>query len=292
MTSEGFSVSFSDEISEDDTYLDVLVQTNLLDLGREEITKTAWFQPTDVTTENTAVNFWLDASDNSSITSFENKVAKWSDKSSTGLHLYAKNGAGYQPIVASNSLHGKNTIRTTGFETMESDSVSIQFGEIFVVCKWSGSSTQWDNEVNGFIAGLSDTADIGNGNIFYGQSGNSDFGSLSLFNGDFYLNGTKISDDRLNRTVLPTLAASSGGMINARVLSSFGSAIIDGIGLGFKGFDAGYFHWIGDYAEIICYDELLSEQDRQKVEGYLAYKWGLQSALPAGHPYIEERPIN
>ena len=177
-------------------------------------------------------------------------------------------------MVASNSLHGKNTIRTTGFETMESDSVSMEFGEIFVVCKWSGSSAQWDNEVNGFIAGLSDTADIGNGNIFYGQSGNSDFGSLSLFNGDFYLNGTKISSDRLNRTVLPTLAGSSGGMINARVVSNFGSAIIDGIGLGFKGFDAGYFHWIGDYAEIICYDELLSEEDRQKVEGYLAFTNG------------------
>jgi hypothetical protein len=189
---------------------------------------------------------------------------------------------------------------------MEVDSETIELGEIFIVCRWSGTSSSWDNTYNGLVAGLSNTADVGNGNILYGESGNSDFGSLSLFNGDFYLNGEKLSSSQTGRTVLPSLSNSSGAIINARVLASFGSANIDGFGLGFKGFDRGYFHWIGDYAEIICYDELLSDEDRVKVEGYLAYKWGLQSSLPATgytgntwdgtstdeHPYKNVRPSN
>jgi len=35
---------------------------------------------------------------------------------------------------------------------------------------------------------------------------------------------------------------------------------------------------------------LLSDADRQKLEGYLAHKWGLQANLPADHPYKAAAP--
>jgi hypothetical protein len=34
----------------------------------------------------------------------------------------------------------------------------------------------------------------------------------------------------------------------------------------------------------------LSTTDRQKMEGYLAWKWGIQASLAAGHPYISNPP--
>lgn len=37
--------------------------------------------------------------------------------------------------------------------------------------------------------------------------------------------------------------------------------------------------------EIIITQSALSITDRQKIEGYLAWKWGMQASLPAGHPY-------
>jgi hypothetical protein len=37
--------------------------------------------------------------------------------------------------------------------------------------------------------------------------------------------------------------------------------------------------------EILIYSSLLTLQQRQNIEGYLAWKWGLQSSLPANHPY-------
>ena len=37
--------------------------------------------------------------------------------------------------------------------------------------------------------------------------------------------------------------------------------------------------------EIMIFNTVLSISDRQKVEGYLAWKWGLNSKLPTTHPY-------
>jgi hypothetical protein len=41
----------------------------------------------------------------------------------------------------------------------------------------------------------------------------------------------------------------------------------------------------GTISEILVYNATLSNTDRQIVEGYLAWKWGLQSSLPTSHPY-------
>jgi hypothetical protein len=44
------------------------------------------------------------------------------------------------------------------------------------------------------------------------------------------------------------------------------------------------------FAEIIVSSTLLSTLDRQKLEGYLAHKWGLTANLPANHPYKVNPP--
>jgi hypothetical protein len=41
----------------------------------------------------------------------------------------------------------------------------------------------------------------------------------------------------------------------------------------------------GRLAEVLFYNRVLSADDRQTVEGYLAWKWGLQGNLPTTHPY-------
>jgi hypothetical protein len=46
----------------------------------------------------------------------------------------------------------------------------------------------------------------------------------------------------------------------------------------------------GDLHELIIYNEPLAQADREKVEGYLAHKWGLTSSLPTGHPYKSSAP--
>ena len=42
--------------------------------------------------------------------------------------------------------------------------------------------------------------------------------------------------------------------------------------------------------ELIYYNTTLSTAQRQNVEGYLAWKWGLTSSLPSTHPYYKFPP--
>lgn len=46
----------------------------------------------------------------------------------------------------------------------------------------------------------------------------------------------------------------------------------------------------GKIAEIVITDTDLSTSDRQKLEGYLAHKWGQTGNLPGGHPYKSVGP--
>ena len=48
----------------------------------------------------------------------------------------------------------------------------------------------------------------------------------------------------------------------------------------------------GYICEIIITHKVLSEYDRQLIEGYLAHKWGLTSGLPSSHPYKYVPPSN
>jgi hypothetical protein len=45
-----------------------------------------------------------------------------------------------------------------------------------------------------------------------------------------------------------------------------------------------------DLAEIIMYNSEISTSQRQQIEGYLAWKWGIQSSLISGHPYTRLPP--
>ena len=42
--------------------------------------------------------------------------------------------------------------------------------------------------------------------------------------------------------------------------------------------------------EIIAYNRALATTDRQMIEGYMAWKWGITNQLPIGHPYKEFPP--
>lgn len=49
----------------------------------------------------------------------------------------------------------------------------------------------------------------------------------------------------------------------------------------------------GYIAEVLYYNAALSNTDRQTIEGYLAWKWGIQSSLPTIHPYFNQiRPFS
>jgi hypothetical protein len=48
---------------------------------------------------------------------------------------------------------------------------------------------------------------------------------------------------------------------------------------------------VSQFSEFIVYNNVLTTAQRQLIEGYLALKWGLQSSLPASHPYRRTIPL-
>jgi hypothetical protein len=49
--------------------------------------------------------------------------------------------------------------------------------------------------------------------------------------------------------------------------------------------------WGGYLGEFLLFNAPLTTTDRQKVEGYMAWKWSLSSDLPADHPYKTAAPV-
>jgi hypothetical protein len=48
---------------------------------------------------------------------------------------------------------------------------------------------------------------------------------------------------------------------------------------------------VGDFCEVVIFNSLLSSTNRQLMEGYLAWKWGVQANLPGGHPHKNAAPF-
>jgi hypothetical protein len=91
-----------------------------------------------------------------------------------------------------------------------------------------------------------------------------------LFDGTnclFYANGTLVA----------TNASSGSFNISSYAL---GSGVQDNVG-----------NLIGNIAEIVIFNQAIPQSERQRVEGYLAWKWGLVNNLPAAHPYKKISPI-
>ena len=64
---------------------------------------------------------------------------------------------------------------------------------------------------------------------------------------------------------------------------------------GFSGIELGAWNNGGNAAnvtigEAMVINGVLSSDNRQSLEGYLAWKWGLQASLPMGHPYKNFAP--
>jgi hypothetical protein len=87
--------------------------------------------------------------------------------------------------------------------------------------------------------------------------------------GQFYKNGTGLTGTPTNGG--NTLNIPSSGHLN--VGGHGGSASI-----------------IGDIAELLVFDRALEPWVLQKVEGYLAHKWGTQGTLPTAHAFDDARP--
>lgn len=226
---------------------------------------------------------WLDASDASVIT-IDGNVSQWLDKSGNGRHC-GTTSAGSRPSILSASLNGLNVINFSSGKrlTFDENMMSRKGLDVFIVS---------------YPTAITPDSRIGYGNMVIGDS--PDTGSQCIVIGfrigkfATYAEGvsTKYESRALNINPLNTWSicegysnnTQTGSRINAGNLSTAqGTRINLSIrALAVYGYATSY---LGRLAEIIVFDGILALDQRNDLEGYLAWKWGLQALLPSNHKW-------
>jgi hypothetical protein len=87
----------------------------------------------------------------------------------------------------------------------------------------------------------------------------------------------------------PIVIYRDGGPLNSTgCIQPVGDTALNFVG-GYFGASGGHQGW-GDINELFIVPYNSSDDTRQRLEGYAAWKWGLQGLLPSGHPYKAAPP--
>jgi len=220
---------------------------------------------------------WLDAEDTDSITLNGSNVAQWDDKSGNGRNVSQATAAN-QPTYTASGLNGKPVLTFDGGDWFSNLSLSLpQFSVSLVETATQNTSTIY------YPVGFG-TGGISVGGTYYSQKFaiNGTDSLFSVAGGNSVLNAPTIvfgGSNNLGRQI-----AVNG---NAPATDATAQSISQ-ITIGRRS-DA-FWPFFGTIAEVVLTNNLLSTDDRQKLEGYLAWKWGLEANLPADHPYKTTPP--
>lgn len=257
---------------------------------------------------------WLDADDTSTILLNGSTVSQWNDKSSNQLVFQQTDGS-RQPVYGVDDL----TKATLNFDGVN----HVLDGDDVLDAVWTGAAWQI------FFVAKNNAADSSNGTIlskvsnlplnlrqfivnlrsnrsqhvtFY-NPGVTDYtgvdSSTVIANGQWVISSQAYTDtgtgsanttERVEIVVdgseqTEVVAFFAGNLETIRDTESHlsvGGNVADGTQL------AGLLN--GSVGEIIVTSVVTSLDDRQKLEGYLAHKWGLTANLPVDHPYKDAAP--
>jgi hypothetical protein len=234
---------------------------------------------------------WLDAADANSVSHSGGNVSVWRDKSgNSGRDAIPSSGSG--GTYPSNSINGFATIGMTPTGNMYAPVPAQTFPNqlsAFVVFMKTGTNTKdtvihrsplvnSDTTCSPFLS-YTGTRVIGNGTTFAFINGvTNPFSNVvpTLYNFNISSNANTTWNEWINGSGFTyNLAAGTPGYndTSTRVWLGAGTNVANPT-------------MAGVIAEVIMYDITLTTNQRQQIEGYLAWKWGIQSSLPSTHPNI------
>jgi len=228
---------------------------------------------------------WLDAADASTVTTVSGTVSQWNDKSGNSRHV-SQSGASSRPAYTASAINGLPALTFISDDFLERSSPGLVTGassrSMFAVYKpnTTGNNANWVC-----------------GQAWNGTTTNSWFGLMhrnDVVKGDPYLAtyAGDITDGATPATVAKIGGATYDGTTlvayrNGTEIASGARTLATNTGVSFligrDGQASSYMN--GQAAEVVFIESALSTLNRQKIEGYLAHKWGLTANLPNDHPY-------
>jgi hypothetical protein len=260
------------------------------------------WSPAEIITE-----LWLDAADASTITESGGLVSQWDDKSGNGRNASQGNSV-LQPTYLLTGFNGKPTIETDGADVLELGATSL------------------GRNVGGITAAIVGVHPVtasfnNNANEFFISTGATDTSTRFAFTPNpsaSTSNRYAIAGRRLDADAYETVSSSTDSVANSgnpwiRVAQiSYSSGVANHWTNGTQDLTSEPLQTTGvtsdidslkstvfndrtlpagsQLCEIVLTHSVMATADRQKLEGYLAHKWGLTATLPAGHPYKNVAP--
>ena len=234
------------------------------------------------------LNVWLDGHNATNVILADGQVSAWNDSSSATNNFTA--GGGTITYDQPSSINNRPALTfVTGSPT------STYLAKTFNI-------TPGQNQLSLFMVVTQTGTGTGNSELFYTSN---NFRYFDVFNstndtGLLKLNaGTATQNDSTVNiiTTPPTLALISV------VLSTTSSMYVNGTITAVNGATRGVLSldasldwsisgaaFLGSVGEVITYPTALTNTEREKIESYLAWKWGLQSSLPATNPWKNTPP--
>jgi hypothetical protein len=228
----------------------------------------------------TGCTLWLDAADTSTITG-TSSVTAWRDKSGNGLIAGVNNSLALPSLITTNGKQAiqflpTRALRLTGFNY----------------------TTAWS------VFCCMNTVDLGGGRFFISPFSTKNIVMFSMGVGGgskiwaVGLSGNDITGEHIENTMAENTNGTAGyywfrdGGLVSSVNAGNGVSASSSTPLGIGANESGDFNMTGTFNvyEILIYSSVLTTSQRQQVEGYLAWKWGLQRSLPSTHAYAKFSP--
>lgn len=222
--------------------------------------------------ELTGLVLWLDAADASTITLNGSTVSQWDDKSGNSRHATQATAAN-QPTYTAAGLNSRNVVTHSPSDFLIIPDVYFPYQSAFVL--YSDTST---TNYTTALGGRYNVNSPYHGDVTATKLFSTQYTSPETLNGSNFANGVSIGNGQTTpRPATPTIfsfIATSQFDTNRRLQTIGTDASIR---------DSRTIN--GLIAEVVILETAASTADRQKLEGYLAWKWGLAENLPPDHPY-------
>jgi hypothetical protein len=239
---------------------------------------TAWYDASDTNT------LWADTAGTIPATT---NVARWDDKSTNAYNL-TQGTTNNQPTTGVRTIGGLNALKFVhaAKDIMYSSLTQLTTVSIYIVIDPDSIAGY---TVNGIMS--SRTVDTGNGLYWVVEGYNSNIPDNSvsyssaagqLSSSNVFMNGVSLDVGGSDHGFNPCILSHRGsGLPTASLAYAVGNDRRDN----------NVTHAAeGGFGEILICPEVHDTATRQTIEGYLAWKWGIQNKLPADHPYKTSAP--
>jgi len=229
---------------------------------------------------------WLDASDTSTMTFSSSNVTTWRDKSGSSNHMNQAVaswvGGGSEYPYTGTAINGRSTLYFSPSAGLKQSTVLDGVKHLF----WIGRISAADTTYPYFLLGANSFYDWHTER--YGSTYSSTAGSPLITSASPASQITNDANAAYN-VVYSSLYFPSAPNVALLSLSGVtGSTRYQGIC--YDRSPGNHCGWCGDLAEVLIYSNVLSTDQVKQIEGYLSWKWGLQTYLPTGHPYKSAAP--